>query len=87
MVKKPSVVESQLSTEELAALLFFNPHEMVEARLLIGAFRCTHFLCFNGQTLSDEGIDGQTRRLPLREWVAWYAQKEWLLDQWPETLL
>jgi hypothetical protein len=74
--------ENLLSTQELAALLFFQPHELVEARLVTGHFRCTHFLSFDGNLLSDEGIDGEARLLTLPEWVSYYKKCEWQLDEW-----
>ena len=58
----------------VARLTDGEPHE---AGLCRGAFRCTHFLVYDGATLYDEGIDGEECETTLEQFAVDYAGSTW----------
>lgn len=59
-----------------------EPSKMFEARLLINAmFTATHFVYgFDSNTLVDEGIDGEERKVLATKFLEEYREKYWIVD-------
>ena len=76
------VTETPLTTGEVIGLALAQPGRWLEAALILQTpFLAVHFLCFDGSTLWDEGIDGEQRGLAPEEFSAQYAGQVWQLQQ------
>jgi hypothetical protein len=71
----------KLTTEELIQCIKHLPKKHVEASLILGNSRATHFLFYSEAVLFDEGIDGEEREITLSQFLVDYPSGEWIVDQ------
>lgn len=70
------------TTDEIVGLALAQPERWLEAALILQTpFLAVHFLCFDGSTLWDEGIDGEQRGVTPQRFAAQYAGQFWQLQQ------
>ncbi len=69
-----------IRTEELIKKIISNPNKWVEARLRFGNISATHFLIFSNDKLFDEGIDGEEREVTTVDFIQYYKNSYWQID-------
>lgn len=67
-------------TEELIKIVISNPYKWIEARLRFGNISATHFLLFDNNKFYDEGIDGEQREISINEFINYYKNSYWQID-------
>lgn len=71
-----------LTTNELIGLVLAQPGRWLEAALILQMpFLAVHFLCFDGSTLWDEGVDGEQSGVTPEHFATQYAGQFWQLQQ------
>lgn len=68
-----------IPTTELVKLLCNN--KFVEASLNDGIFNATHFIRFGGRKIFDTGIDSQEISWSINDFVSYYENTFWKIDQ------
>jgi hypothetical protein len=71
----------RVTTTKLIQLLTWLPKHTIEASLNYGATNMTHFLEFGGRKIFDIGIDSAEVSSDPEEFLAFYAEAYWRIDQ------
>lgn len=71
----------KISTSRLIKLVTANIDRVFEVSLNDGIFNATHFLSFGGRKLYDTGIDSQEMTWLPDEFVSFYRDAFWKIDQ------
>lgn len=69
-----------IRTEELIKIVTSNPNMWVESKLRFGNISATHFLIFSNEKLFDEGIDGEEREVTTADFIEFYKNSFWQID-------
>jgi hypothetical protein len=69
-----------INTKELIETIITNSNKWVEARLRFGNISATHFLLFEDNKLYDEGIDGEERVITPADFIKYYQNFFWKID-------
>lgn len=69
-----------IRTKELIEIIITNSNKFIEARLCFANISITHFLLFTNNKLYDEGIDGEERVVSINDFVDYYQNLYWKID-------
>ena len=72
---------NKISTIELIKLVTENNDKVYEVSLNNGFFNATHFLSFGGRKIFDIGIDSQEITWFPDDFISFYYQAYWIVDQ------
>lgn len=66
-----------LETWEMLKLVAENPGMTIEARLILGEYRATHFITYKKGKIHDMGIDSEWRKTDFVEFYNDYKAQYW----------
>ena len=74
-------LREKITTEHLVVLLVENKNVDFEVSLNNGVFNATHFFRYGGKRIYDIGIDSHLVTWNKNDFVKWYSNSKWLIDQ------
>lgn len=72
---------NKIPTTQLVDLLIKNKGRYIEASMSNGYFKATHMLTFGGRKIYDTGIDSQEVKWSPQEFIEFYPEVYWLIEQ------
>ena len=75
------IARRKISTFELVSFLLRNNRKTVEASLNNGALNATHFIHFHKKKVVDCGIDSRVVVWTTKDFISFYRNAYWKLDQ------
>jgi len=70
-----------ISSVQLVKLLIENKRRYIEASMNAAGFKATHMLVFGGRKIFDTGIDSQETVWEPKEFIKFYPNAYWLIEQ------
>jgi len=72
---------NKISSTQLVDLLIKNKGKYIEASMSNGYFKATHMLVFGGRKIYDTGIDSEEIKWSPQEFIKFYSESFWLIEQ------
>lgn len=72
-----------LTIEQLYEFLYLNKEKLIEASRVsnTGAMRATHLFSVSESSVFDEGIGGEETEWEKEEFIEWYKNSKWIIDE------
>lgn len=70
-----------LTIEQLYEFLYINKEKLIEASRVSGVLRATHLFLVHESSVFDEGIGGEETEWEREEFIEWYKNSQWTIDE------